>query len=296
MVINRLIYSALILLCLYYDANITASESYFAQDFVRGIFSVAPEKPVLHHHASSNGDNKKSSESPSNIKKRRKINKLSLLVWNIHKGELIRNSKAPIPFSLKAYDIVALQENSWPWSLENLKYRGDHYFIPTFQMDGEKTGTSIISQIEPIIVKGAHTQYAEPFIITPKSYIHAKFKEFEFFNIHSLNFVTFSEYKYELERVLKETNEELPLILVGDFNTWDEERTTYLKKVMKDHRLKEVTFKKDLRSRFLGRPVDYIFARGFILRDAQVLPMPNHSDHNALEVVLQLMTKENSED
>lgn len=288
MAINRLKNFALILLCLYYDANLRASESYFAQDFVRGIFSVAPEKPILHHH--------RNESKKLNKKSRSKINKLRLLVWNIHKGELIRNSKTPLPFSLNAYDLIALQENAWPWSLEYLKYRGNHYFLPTFQIEGQKTGTSIISQIEPIIVKGHHTQYAEPFIVTPKSFIHANYKKFDLINIHSLNFVAFSEWKYELDRVLKETKKEKPLIVVGDFNTWDEERTNYLKKVMQENELKEVTFNKDLRSRFLGRPVDYIFARGFILRDAQVLPMPNHSDHNALEVVLQFVSKDKPEE
>lgn len=276
--IIRPIYSALILLCLYYDAKVLGSESYFAQDFVRGLFSVAIEKPILHHHENLKDEIKEGT-----------TNKLSLLVWNIHKGDLIKASKRPLPFSMKTYDLIALQENAWPWSLEALNYRGDHYFLPTFQMEGQKTGLSIISQIEPILMKGYHTQYAEPFIITPKSYMHGSFKKFDLINVHSLNFVSFEEWKYELERVSKDIKEKKPIIVAGDFNTWDEERTEFLKKLMREKNIKEVIFKKDERSRFLGRPVDYVFVRGFKLRDAQVLVLPQYSDHHALELVLEFL-------
>ncbi len=260
-----------------------ASQSYFAEDFVRGIFSIAVEKPLLYEHQ---GESHK-----SQVKERALSQKLSLLVWNIHKGEMVKVNKKPLPFSLSAYDLIALQEDAWPWSLKNLKYPGLRYFVPTFQLEGQKTGTSLYSKYRPHKVEVFHTQYAEPFIITPKSFLIAHFKEFDLLNVHSLNFVSFEEWHHELKRVFKKISKDRPTMLLGDFNTWDEERTKTLKGLAKERGLQEIVFKKDLRSQVLGRPVDFVFARGFILRDANVFNFPDYSDHNPMEVVLQL--KEN---
>lgn len=278
----RLFFSALSLLFLVYSEGSRASESYFAQDFVRGLFSLSIEKPIIHTHEPKPLADGTFSNRP--------LKKVSLLVWNIHKGDSFGDKK--LPFSLNAYDFVLLQENMWKWSLKNLPYKGKHYFVPTFSMEKEKTGISIITKHPPLKAMGYHTNYYEPFIISPKSFMTLEFENIAVINIHALNFVSFEEWASELKRISKIAKEFIHkksgVIVAGDFNTWTEERLNTLKSEFTKIGLQEVVFKKDLRTKLLGLPLDGVYSYGFRLRDSNVFPVEEYSDHNALEVVLEL--------
>jgi endonuclease/exonuclease/phosphatase (EEP) superfamily protein YafD len=180
----------------------------------------------------------------------------------------------------------------WRWSLEGLPFKGHHYFIPTFSIDNDKTGVSLLSKYEAKKAKGFHSNFYEPFIISPKSYLVLEFDTVALINVHALNFVTFSEWKSELDRLVKTSEkfikEKTGLVVAGDFNTWNEERYNYLKTKFREIGLQEVTFKKDKRTKTLGFPLDGVFSYGYRLRDSNVFEVENFSDHNALEVVLEL--------
>ena len=279
---NRAILSTILILFLVYGLNARASESYFAQDFIRSLFSISIEKPIVHTFKNPN--------TPLTKGKDQVPQKVSLLVWNIHKGESIKNKK--LPFSLNAYDFVFIQENMWRWSLEGLPFNGHHYFIPTFSIDNDKTGVSLLSQYEAKRFMGLHSNYYEPFIISPKSYLVLEFDRIALINVHALNFVTFEEWKAEIDRISEKAKKYIEdksgLIIAGDFNTWNEERFNYLRTKFTNIGLQEITYKKDLRTKTFGFPIDYVFSHGFRLRDSNVFAVEEFSDHNALEVVLEI--------
>lgn len=251
-----------------------ASESYFAQDLVRGFFSIRIEKPILH-------ENTKGKSLPTEMPDR-----LSFLIWNIHKGVLF--GEKPLSFPLKGYDFLLFQENVWEWSLRNLDYEGHHYFVPTFTIDKNLNGLSIIiTRYKPKKTQIFHTRYSEPLIISPKSFMVADYGDLLVINVHSLNFVTYKEWLYELKRVFDLIKDHPQIVLAGDFNTWSEERLMTLKEKVKALGLQEIVFKNDHRTKVLGLSLDWVFTKGFNVKDAQVIPLPDYSDHSALEVTLE---------
>jgi len=58
---------------------------------------------------------------------------------------------------------------------------------------------------------------------------------------------------------------------------------------MKEKGLSKVEFKNDLRTKHFGNFVDHVFIKGFTLRSAEVLNLKDYSDHNALELVLEVV-------
>ena len=77
------------------------------------------------------------------------------------------------------------------------------------------------------------------------------------------------------------------MALAGDFNTWSEARERRVDALALRLGLEPVLFAPDQRSRFLGRPADWAFARG-----ARVLGSEIHevtaSDHNPLLATLRI--------
>lgn len=74
-----------------------------------------------------------------------------------------------------------------------------------------------------------------------------------------------------------------PVIVVGDFNTWNAARQSAVDAMARNLGLHVVHFNDDQRARFLGKPVDHILFRGLVARDA-VVHQVTTSDHNPVAV------------
>lgn len=271
---SRVLCSPILLFLVVCINSAIASETYFAAPYVQGFLDINVEKPLV---------NFITKENPPAIAPKET---LKILVWNIYKAELFK--ERPLPFSLQSYDFSIIQEETKDNLLKQMQKAGFSYFLPSFSTGKMTTGLSTYSRYLATATSGFHTDYSEPFIITPKGVLITDFGTLRVINVHSLNFVPFEEWKYELDKVLKVTKEKNWVILAGDFNAWNEERTDYLKSQIKENGLQEVTFKSKVkRTNVLGYPLDFVFAKGFKLRDSQIIPMNDYSDHHALEVTVQ---------
>ncbi len=108
-------------------------------------------------------------------------------------------------------------------------------------------------------------------------------------NIHAINFTGLKPFAQNLCRaseLLRDFNG--PVLLGGDFNAWSLPRRHLLQHMAKSAGLTEVVFDPDCRSRFLGRPVDYLFVRGLRVLDAGVR-VTRGSDHNPLLARLEVL-------
>ncbi|MNL10397.1 hypothetical protein D3C87_1311950 [compost metagenome] len=109
---------------------------------------------------------------------------------------------------------------------------------------------------------------------------------------HVLNFVTtgaFSRSLYEIaERISLFPG---PVILAGDFNTWNFKRYMIMKSIFRDLQMEHVDFEDD--GRLLK--LDHVFVRGFDVMDAKVHHTVLSSDHFPLDLKVRLSQKPTTE-
>ncbi len=91
----------------------------------------------------------------------------------------------------------------------------------------------------------------------------------------------YQKYWQELESILE--SHDGPLIVAGDFNTWNAERWNIVALVARRLRLQPVRFEPDRRSRFFGQVVDHVYYRGLVPSNAVVHDVST-SDHNPIQV------------
>lgn len=107
-------------------------------------------------------------------------------------------------------------------------------------------------------------------------------------NVHAINFTGLKPFEQNLARAAELLlGFEGPVILGGDFNSWNQKRRNLLEETARAARLTEVSFSPDTRTRCLGRTVDYLFTRGLQTLAAGVRET-DASDHNPLLARLRL--------
>jgi endonuclease/exonuclease/phosphatase (EEP) superfamily protein YafD len=78
-----------------------------------------------------------------------------------------------------------------------------------------------------------------------------------------------------------------PLIVAGDFNTWNDERMAVVDSIASSIDLKAVTLSENYRSTVFGHNVDPIYYRGLELIKALSVKMTT-SDHNPFIAIFRL--------
>ncbi len=105
-------------------------------------------------------------------------------------------------------------------------------------------------------------------------------------NVHAINFRENQRYSKELERFLHLLKEHKgPMILAGDFNSWNQKRMEKLQKIAEKLSLKAVPFEKIGKVKsFMGKALDFVFYRELELLESEVIDEHKLSDHNPLFV------------
>lgn len=103
-------------------------------------------------------------------------------------------------------------------------------------------------------------------------------------NIHAINFVPHYVFKKELQLLWnKIENIEGPLIISGDFNTWNKTRVKTLRTATDRLHLNKVDYPDIRPIKTLNRqPLDHIFYRNLRLQSSRVINVPHISDHNPI--------------
>jgi len=104
-------------------------------------------------------------------------------------------------------------------------------------------------------------------------------------NVHMINFTVGTDrFRAQLDALAGLlAGHRGPVVVVGDFNTWNGARQQAVDAMAARLGLQAVHFHEDLRSRFLGNAVDQVYYRGLAARDAVVFRVKT-SDHNPLSV------------
>lgn len=218
--------------------------------------------------------------------------KLRLLVWNIHKGHDERMPQDFSDLSTEA-DITLIQEivsrRSFLNTLVNANPELTWTMAKSFQQfDFSFTGVANGARVRPLREQAMLSDAKEPLANTPKAVLLSEFavenseKTLLVANIHSINFVSLDSYRSQIHQLLEKILlHQGPLIVAGDFNTWDPERMKYLRTVFNNFKLRKVaTPTKGLLS------LDHIFVRGLKPEFVFNLNHVDSSDHAPLMVDL----------
>lgn len=216
-----------------------------------------------------------------------------LLVWNLHKGQdagwqQVLNRLA------QGRDLLLLQEvlNTQELAAQYSSRFPTALYASAFAYLQQQSGVEILSQFAPhFYCAGAKS---EPWIRIPKvgaamSLPLPHGQALLLVNVHLINFeINPTTYEEQLRTLMQLVSQHQgPLMLSGDFNSWNGYRAQIIRKVINEFGLEEVSFEQDHRLRFLGNPLDHIFVRGLNVLNATTEPTES-SDHAPLLLEVEL--------
>lgn len=99
-------------------------------------------------------------------------------------------------------------------------------------------------------------------------------------NMHAINFVSVAKYVEQLDQLHAVLQSHTgPVILGGDFNTWNPKRLSHFRDVAEKACLEEAVMDRQSKLAHLNQHLDHLFFRGLILRSAESLSHYYSSDH-----------------
>jgi endonuclease/exonuclease/phosphatase (EEP) superfamily protein YafD len=219
----------------------------------------------------------------------------SLLSWNIQKG---KREGWKEDFRRLSYnkDLLIIQEVSLNDATRRLLQERDHHWdlALAFEYRDNKTGVLTASKVEPSFLCTFRNK--EPLIRIPKTILITQYPISDgnqmvmVANVHLINYTLpvshFRAQLKQLEKIL--SKHQGPLIVSGDFNTWNDERMAVVDTIASTINLKAVTFRENYRATVFGHNVDHIYYRGLELIKALSVKITT-SDHNPLIVKFRLI-------
>ena len=160
------------------------------------------------------------------------------------------------------------------------------------------TGVCTVSAVRAIKTLFLLSRYLEPVTRTPKMAICTYYpverpdcppeQSLLVLNSHGINFRLrrpFLDQMLQFEEQLR--HHEGPIILVGDFNTWERGRVRILEAVAQSIGLKHVKFPTGIKA-VRGHELDRVYIRGGEVIQPRVFANPEASDHSMLSFKLAL--------
>jgi len=219
----------------------------------------------------------------------------SLFSWNSHKGSDYGFLDDLQASGLDA-DLLLLQEVAFDEKLtETLdEFTKEWLLAVAFRSNNTDIGVMTLSSVSP----GSSCAFSEPepLLVIPKVILVGTYpiagsdKDLLVVNVHLVNFTLNSDV---LQRQIAAVTgliewHQGPVIVAGDFNTWNSDRELVIQEEMKRLGLQQVRFDPDNRTVFFTHTVDGIFFRGLEVVQTESL-MVQSSDHNPLAVTFRLL-------
>lgn len=215
---------------------------------------------------------------------------IRVLVWNVHKGA---DAKLPQDFKTisENSDLALFQESvtqsefTSPLMLAN-PHLGWTQTKSFQRRGGDYTGVATGSKAKAVHEEGLVSTVKEPLLGTSKTILISEFaieeksENLMVANIHAINFVTNANFKIHIDQLVSRiAKHQGPLIVAGDFNTWNPGRMNYLNQSLAKLGLGVIEVP---RSGFLQ--LDHIYSRGLRLEGVFDLTHIRSSDHKPLMV------------
>jgi endonuclease/exonuclease/phosphatase (EEP) superfamily protein YafD len=109
-------------------------------------------------------------------------------------------------------------------------------------------------------------------------------------NCHIINFVSFKKFRAHLKQVFQTLEHHTgPILLAGDFNTWNRKRLKYFTEQALSFSLQEVEMKRQPRLNHLFQHLDHVYCRGLEIIDTLVHTDIHSSDHYPISLSLRTL-------
>lgn len=222
---------------------------------------------------------------------------IKMLVWNVYKGHHGPKWQKDFLHLSQGKDLILLQEalhSGWMSEIWTQHFPAHHWKMATsFAYKEIKTGVATGSRFQASFVDFIRGSERELFIGTPKVSLASRYKigprpsdehDVLVINTHVVNFTTTGAFVRFIEELLSLVESHSgPLVIAGDFNTWNFRRWFHLLKILAQFEVKPIEF--DFDPRVLK--LDHVFVRGFRVAHAHIHHHVQSSDHFPLEVWLE---------
>lgn len=210
--------------------------------------------------------------------------RVRVATWNVFKGQRL-DWHDELERLHEPDTILMLQEA--PHGVPVFEGARDVRFAPGFHTGATQTGVLTSAHVSP--VRYCRLQHHEPWLRTPKASLVTQYalegrgETLMVANIHAINFTigtdAFKSQLRDLVAILEAHDG--PMILAGDFNTWNSARVAVLNDFVDALDLQTVDFDGEKVKHFLGYHLDHIFYRQLTL-DNRFVKETESSDHNLL--------------
>ncbi|HEU4839575.1 MAG TPA: endonuclease/exonuclease/phosphatase family protein [Micavibrio sp.] len=220
---------------------------------------------------------------------------IRVLVWNMYKArstgwsedfqtyiqnkELVILQEAVINTN---HDMIFQSPGRFEWIMAKT-----HKSRTTQATTGVKTGSIVKSTAHAYFM----TSDVEPILKTPKMLLASTYpvegmeEQLLVVNIHAINFVSFQKFSRQLKQMVEAIEKHRgPVILAGDFNTWNDLRYRSLLDVADRMGLQEAQLMRKGRLAHLNKHLDHVFYRGLDIVQTEVLMAVRSSDHYPIVV------------
>lgn len=222
-------------------------------------------------------------------------NPFRLLTWNLHKTDFSHFIHRPIEalLPIDPPDLLSFQEAA-THNQQSLFFNQPFVMAPNIETRHNYYGVLTASHAVMWGRNQCLTRHRELGYTTHKTALITEHplsngQRLTHINIHAINFVPNRWFQQELSQLwqwIRHTPG--PMIISGDFNTWNRKRVTMLEKAVAELGLTQVTYPDKSPIRTLNRQLlDYVFYRGLRVVSARAFHVTDISDHNPLEVVFQ---------
>jgi endonuclease/exonuclease/phosphatase (EEP) superfamily protein YafD len=210
--------------------------------------------------------------------------------WNVHK-EGDHGWQSDLGRLLDGSDVLLLQEAAVSPELRAVIERGGVSWVlaSAFEYLGAEYGVLTATRVAP--ADACTLRAYEPLLGIPKAALITRFRlqgrgaTLVIANLHAINFTLgTAQYRAQLDAIGDALAAHRgPIVLAGDFNTWNDARADAVRDLATRLSLAPVTFAIDDRTRFFGHIFDRFYTRGVEVIDAQAWRVQS-SDHNPLAV------------
>lgn len=214
-----------------------------------------------------------------------------VISWNIYKGAK-KGLAQDFATIAQNSDVVLFQEAyQKPELVEDLTTANQELawtIAHSFKQNGFYTGVATGSRVQAIKTVGFHSIVREPLLNTPKAMLLTEYAisnsplTLLALNVHGINFVLNSDYEKQVQQIVDIIRDHHgPLLVAGDFNTWNSGRKSYLDKSLKALGVQQVLLKNQ-------KSLDLAYVRNLSVTEGVVIESIRSSDHKP--VVMQIDT------